>query len=124
MTHRRGELSDTQWAKLRPFLPPERPKRRGRRWQPHRRILNGILWILRTGAPWRDLPPRYGPWQTVYDRYRRWQRNGLWTRFLQSLQAHEDAPGRLHWEEGSADSTIVRAHQQAAGARHSAAQTA
>jgi transposase len=76
----------------------------------------GILWRLRTGAPWRDIPARYGPWQTCYDRYVRWQQQGLWTPILQALQAQQDAAGRLHWAAGSLDSTIVRAHQHAAGA--------
>jgi transposase len=116
MTRRRGELSDTQWAQLAPLLPPERPKKRGHPWQPHRQVLNGILWRLRTGAPWRDVPARYGPWQTCYDRYVRWQQQGLWIQIRQALQAQQDAAGRLHWAAGSLDSTIVRAHQPAAGA--------
>jgi transposase len=116
MTPRRGELSDRQWARLAPLLPPERPKTPGHPWQPHRKVLNGILWRLRTGTPWRDIPARYGPWHTCYDRYVRWQRQGLWRQILQALQAQEDAAGRLHWAEGSLDSTIVRAHQHAAGA--------
>jgi transposase len=116
MTRRRGELSDPQWAQWAPLLPPERPKTPGHPWQPHRQVLNGILWRLRTGTPWRDIPTRYGPWQTCYDRYVRWQRPGLWCQILQALQAREDAAGRLHWAEGSLDSTIVRAHQAAAGA--------
>jgi transposase len=118
MPRHRGELSDLNWTKLQPLLPPERAKKRGHPWSPHRRIVNGMLWVARTGAPGRDLPRRYGPWKTVYDRFRRWQRNGLWTQILQALQAQEDAAGRLHWDEGSADSTIVRAHQHAAGAPH------
>jgi transposase len=79
-------------------------------------VLNGILWRLRTGAPWRDVPVRYGPWQTCYDRYVRWQQQGVWIQILQALQARAAAAGRLHWAEGSLDSTIVRAHQHAAGA--------
>jgi transposase len=116
MTRHRGELSDTQWARLAPLLPPERPKKPGHPWQSHRTVLNGILWRLRTGAPWRDVPARYGPWQTCYDRYVRWQQQGLWIQIRQALQAREDAAGRLHWAAGRLDSTIVRAHQPAAGA--------
>jgi transposase len=58
----RGELTDKAWAQLAPLLP--RNQRRGGRWRDHRTVVNGILWKLRTGAPWRDLPERYGPWQT------------------------------------------------------------
>jgi transposase len=84
MTRRRGELTDRQWTQLAPLLPPERPKKPGHPWQPHRQVLNGILWRLRTGAPWRDVPARYGPWQTCYDRYVRWQHQGLWIQILQA----------------------------------------
>jgi transposase len=106
MPRRRGELSDPQWAILAPLLPPERPKKPGHPWQPHRPVLNGILGRLRTGAPWRDVPARYGPWHTCYDRYVRWQRQGLWGRILQALQARQDAAGRLQWAEGSLDSRL------------------
>src|ERR1044071_9641813 len=64
----RHELTDQQWEQLRPLLPPQKPPT-GRPAADHRRILNGILWLLRTGAPWRDLPERYGPWQTVASRF-------------------------------------------------------
>src|SRR3954447_25914218 len=68
----RGELSDQEWERLQPHLPPERPEK-GRPNVEHRRIINGILWRERTGAPWRDLPERYGPWSTVYSRFWRWR---------------------------------------------------
>jgi transposase len=116
MTPRRGELSDRQWAQLAPLLPPERPTKPGHPWQPLRKVLTGILWRLRTGTTWRDIPARYGPWQTCYDRYVRWQHQGLWVHILQALQARADAADRLHWAKGSLDSTIVRAYQHAAGA--------
>jgi transposase len=64
----RGELTDKAWDRIEPLLPKN--GRRGKQWQDHRRVINGILWKLRTGAPWRDLPERYGPWQTCYDRLR------------------------------------------------------
>jgi transposase len=111
----RFDLTDRQWERLEPLLPPERP-RTGRPNDDHRRIVNGILWVLRTGAPWRDLPERYGPWRTVYARFARWQRDGTWDRLLAHVQTKSDAVGEVVWEV-SIDSTAVRAHQHAAGAR-------
>src|SRR4051794_40356946 len=70
---RRGDLTDQQWQQLEPLLPPEKP-RTGRPNEDHRQILNGILWIHRTGAPWRDLPRRYGPVGTVSSRFYRWRK--------------------------------------------------
>lgn len=81
-----------------------------------RRLIDGIRWRVRTGAPWRDLPPEYGPWQTVYGLFRRWQRDGVWSWVLTGLQARADAAGLITWEV-NVDSTICRAHQHAAGAR-------
>lgn len=98
-----------------PLLPSTRP-RRGGRWRDHRQILNGILFRVRTGIPWRDLPERYGPWQTVYKRFARWQTDGTWTRIEAALRAQADAAGELDWD-AQIDSTVVRAHQHAAGAR-------
>src|SRR5438034_8656942 len=115
MTVRRHEITDAEWERLAPLLPPERP-RTGRPNKSHRLIVNGILWKLRTGAPWRDLPERYGPWQTVYDRFVRWRRDGTWDRLLAHVQTKSDAVGEVEWEV-SIDSTVVRAHQHAAGAR-------
>ena len=75
-----------------------------------------ILWKLRTGAPWRDLPERYGPWQTCYDRFVRWRRDGTWDRLLALAQTKSDAVGEVEWDV-NVDSTVVRAHQHAAGGR-------
>lgn len=88
----------------------------GGRWKDHRTVLNGILWRLRTGAPWRELPSRYGPWQTCYDRFVRWRRDGTWERLLSEVQTKSDAVGEVEWLV-SVDSTLARAHQHAAGAR-------
>ncbi|MCW2241862.1 IS5 family transposase [Azospirillum canadense] len=112
----RFELTDAQWAQLEPRLPPEKP-RTGRPNHSHRRILNGILWINRTGAPWKDLPDHYGPVGTVSSRFYRWRRAGVWQRTLEALQARADRQGRVDWSLHFLDSTIVRAHQHAAGAR-------
>src|SRR5919199_743886 len=110
----RGELTDSAWAQIAPLLPMTR--RRGKQWADHRRVINGILWKVRTGAPWRDLPERYGPWQTCYDRFVRWRRDGTWDRLLAHAQTKSDAVGEVIWEV-SLDSTVARAHQHAAGAR-------
>ena len=74
----RGDLTDDQW-RLRPLLPPQKPGT-GRPGKDHRTVINGILWVLRTGAPWRDLPERFGPWATVASRFYRWRKQGLWER--------------------------------------------
>jgi len=112
----RGELTDEQWAELEPLLPPEKP-RTGKPNKAHRAIVNGIVWKLRTGAPWRDVPERYGPWSTVYSRFWRWQRAGLWDRLFAAVQRRADADGRLEWAVHFVDGTVIRAHQHAAGAR-------
>ena len=112
---RRYELSDEQWELIRDLLPANK-KQRGCPWKDHRAILNAILWLLRTGAPWRDLPERYGPWQTVYDRFRRWQREGLFDRILEQLQIRLDAEGRIDWDLWCVDGSSIRASRAAAGA--------
>lgn len=111
----RFDLCDAQWAVLEPLLP--KPSTRGRppKWS-KRQLIDGIRWRIRTGAPWRDLPPQYGPWQTVYGLFRRWQRDGTWAQILAALQARAEASGMITWEV-NVDSTIMRAHQHAAGAR-------
>ncbi len=112
----RRDLTNEQWEPLGPLLPPQKPKT-GRPAADHRTILNGILWILRTGAPWRDLPECYGPWRTVASRFYRWRKAGLWGRILDAVQQLADAMGLLDWSVHYVDSTVVRAHQHAAGAK-------
>jgi transposase len=114
----RGDLTDKQWKRLATHIPPQKPQT-GRPNLDHRQIINGILWVLRTGAPWRDLPERYGPWSTVYSRFYRWQKAGIWERIFTHLQAEADAANTLDWAIHDADSSVVRAHQHAAGAHHS-----
>ena len=116
----RFDLTDRQWRRLEPLLPPQRP-RTGRPNDDHRRIVNGILWVLRTGAPWRDLPERYGPVGTVSSRFYRWRGAGVWDRALAALQAAADAKGRIDRDLHFVGATIVRAHQHAAGARRTGA---
>jgi transposase len=117
---RRGDLTDAQWRRLEPLLPPAKPWT-GRPNEDHRRILNGILWIDRTGAPWRDLPERHGPVGTVSSRFYRWRAAGAWQRVLSALQAEAEARGEVDWGLHFVDATVVRAHPHAAGARHAGA---
>jgi transposase len=112
----RHELTDTQWERLAPLLPPQKPHT-GRPNKDHRTFINAKLWLLRTGAPWRDLPERYGCWKTVASRFYRWQRAEIWQRILAWLQEEADADGKLDWSLHYVDGTIIRAHQHAAGAR-------
>ncbi len=112
----RGDLSDEQWERLEPLLPATKP-RTGRPNHGHRRVIDGILWIDRTGAPWRDLPERYGKWQTVSSRFYRWREAGIWDRILGALQQRAEGEGKLDWRVHYVDSTVVGAHQHAAGAK-------
>src|SRR4051794_29717366 len=99
----RYELTEAQWRRLEPLLPKQQ---RGGVWRDHRTVLNAILWIVSTGAPWRDLPERYGPWQTAYDRFRRWRKNGTWLKLLGELQAELEERGQIDWADFFIDSTI------------------
>ena len=111
----RADLTDAQWAVLEPLLPRGKKPGRPPVWS-RRRLIDGIRWRVRTGAPWRDVPARYGPWQLAYGLFRRWQRDGTWRRIVTALQARADAAGLITWDV-SVDSTVTRAHQHAAGAR-------
>ena len=112
----RHELTDEQWNRLEPLLPPEKPET-GRPSKEHKTIINGILWILGTGAPWRDLPEYYGSWSTVASRFYRWRKAGIWDRVLAKLQQVADGAGQIDWEVHYVDGTNIRAHQHAAGAK-------
>jgi len=109
----RHELTEEEWRAIEPLLPNER--RRGRPWKNHRKVINGILWILATGAPWRDLPGRYGAWQTVYDRFAKWRRSGLFHSIFRVLQERLDADGLIDWDLWCIDGASVRASRAAAG---------
>src|SRR5579863_7192678 len=113
-TPRRHELSDEKWSRLEPLLPKGR---RGRAAQNLRRTVNGIVWLDKTGAPWRDLPERYGPWRTVASQFYRWVRAGVWEHLLAQVQQQADAQGHLDWQTHYVDGSVIRAHQHAAGAR-------
>ena len=115
----RGDLTDAQWEALQPLLPIGRKPGRPPKWT-KRQLIDAIRWRTRIGAPWREIPERYGPWQNAYGLFRAWSRNGTWADILTKLQARADAAGLITWDV-SIDSTIVRAHQHAAGARHDGA---
>jgi transposase len=110
----RHDLTDEEWALLEPLL-PDRSPRKARPWKDHRELVNGVLWRTRTGSPWRDLPASYGCWKTIYNRHRRWSADGTWVRVLQELQRGCDMVEE-RWVI-AIDSTVVRAHHHAAGAR-------
>ena len=110
---RRYELTDEQWAILKSHLPSNGSP--GGQWEEHRPIVNGMFWILHSGAAWRDLPERYGPWQTVYDRFNRWQKDGTLDRVLEALQMQLDEEGYIEWDLWCIDATHVRASRAAAG---------
>jgi transposase len=112
---RRFDLTDAQWAILEPLLPAPRRPGRPSRWT-KRQLIDGIRWRIRVGAPWRDVPACYGSWPAVYALFRRWQRDGAWARILAALQTRADAHALIGWQV-SVDSTIMRVHQHAAGAR-------
>jgi transposase len=104
----RYELSDYEWTAIKPMLPN---KPRGVRRVNDRRVLNGIFWVLRSGAPWRDLPEVYGPRTTCYNRFVRWRRAGVWDQIMDALAAGHDAAVQM------IDTSVVRVHQHGAVSR-------
>jgi len=111
-------ISDELWAVIAPVL-PDGSGRRGRPWNDHRLTLEGIAWRFRTGSPWRDLPDHFGAWQSIWERHRRWSTDGTYQKMFDAVRA--DAPDGDDETLNliSVDSTSVRAHQHAAGARFS-----
>ena len=99
---------------LAPLLPAQ--PSRGGQWRDHRQVINAICWVKRTGSPWRDLPERYGPWKTPYQRFRRWAADGTWARLKAHVVAVAELDDDIDWH-AQIDSTVVRTHQHAAGAR-------
>jgi transposase len=111
----RYELTDEQWQKIEKMFPANKGKRGGQ-WQDHRQVVNGMIWILCSGAPWRDLPERYGNWKRVYDRFRRYRIDGFFGQLLRKLQVQLNKQGLIDFHLWHVDSTTVRAHKSAAGA--------
>src|SRR5438034_2113607 len=108
------DLTDTQWQILEPtFRPMRRTDGRGRPWQETRAVLNGVLWILRTGAPWHDLPRRYPPYQTCHRRFQHWQRTGLLREVLQCLAEDLRDRGKLDLSETFIDASFSSAKKGA-----------
>jgi transposase len=112
---RRYELTEEQFELIEDLFP--KSGGRGGQWNDHRLTLNGIFWILHSGAQWREVPERYGCWQSVYDRFVRWRRNGTLDAILHRLQMRLDKDGRIDWDLWCIDGTNVRASRSAAGAR-------
>lgn len=119
---RAGVLSDELWAVIEPVL-PSGVGRRGRPWRDHRRVLEGIAWRFRSGAPWRDVPADFGPWQSIWDRHRRWSEEGTYDRMFAAVRASSKVEDVEVIALMSIDSTSIRVHQHAAGARFHCAST-
>jgi transposase len=108
------DLTEAQWQALRSLLTPkQRPDGRGRPWRDARAVLNGILWVLRTGAPWHDLPDRYPPYQTCHRRFQQWQRDGTLTQLLHALAEDLRARGKLDLSETFIDASFSSAKKGA-----------
>lgn len=108
---RRYELTDEEWKQIAPMFPPENTGKRGRPCKDNRTMLNAMVWLARSGAPWRDLPERYGPWESVYSRFRKWIDDGILDNIFRVLSLEAEL------EELSMDATIVQVHQHSAGAK-------
>lgn len=112
---KRHSLTDEQWEVVDPFL-PHSTARTGRPPKDRRLMLDGIFWVLATGAPWRDLPERFGPWQTVYDHFSKWRKSGVYAAIIEALQIKLDQAGLIDWDLWCVDGASVRAARAAAGA--------
>ena len=110
----RRALTDAHWRRTEPLIPGKEGDK-GRHGEDNRLFVDAVLWVARAGAPWRDLPDEFGNWNSVFQRFRRWARNGVWERIFSALMESPD------FEYLIIDSTIVRAHQHAAGAKKGAA---
>ena len=109
-SYRRHDISDHIWNRIEAYLPGSK-NYVGRSGKDNRSFINGVLWLLRTGAPWRDLPPCYGNWSSIHKRFTRWRDSGAWERFLNIVMDDPD------FEWLMIDSTFCKVHPHAAGAR-------
>jgi len=110
---RRYELTDEQWALIESLMPKPRP---GGRWNDHRTTINGMMWVLKSGSPWRDMPERYGSWKSVHHRFNRWSGDGTIDKILDRLRLRLDKDGFIDWDVWCVDGSNIRAHPAAAGA--------
>ena len=108
---RRYELTDQEWDQIADLFPEENTGKPGRPPKENRTMLNAMVWLARSGVPWRDLPERYGPWETVYSRFRKWIEDGILDNIFRILSLEAEL------EELSIDAYIVQAHQHSAGAK-------
>jgi transposase len=106
---KRYELTSSQWERIKDLLPPERTGKRGRPGKDNRVMLNGMLWVARSGAQWRELPEAYGPWQSVYARFAKWRDSGVLEAIFRALSQDADM------ENLSMDSTSIKVHESANG---------
>ncbi|MEL6109147.1 MAG: IS5 family transposase [Planctomycetota bacterium] len=111
----RHDLTDESWNAIRHLLPACSNGQKGRDWNDHRPIINGIIWILQTGSPWRDLPVEFGKWKTTYNRFRRWVNEGLWDKIFQHLLRKLDMLGNVDRTVWCVDGSVIRAHRVASG---------
>jgi putative transposase len=107
-------LTDAKWQSIEQLV-PGKPGDRGRHGKDNRLFVDAVLWLVRTGVPWRDLPEEFGKWNSVFQRFRRWAKKGIWKGIFESLGIDPDMEYLI------IDSTVVRAHQHAAGAPKRAA---
>ena len=112
---KRYELDEYRYELIKDLLPET--GKPGGRWNDHRTVLNGMFWVLNSGAQWREMPERYGHWETIYSRFRRWSRDGTFERMLKRLQLRLNEDGSIDLDTWYVDSTIVRGSRSAAGAR-------
>ena len=112
------DLTDAQWTFIEPLRPkpPKRADGRGRPWRASRAVLNGILWILRTGAQWAELPSRYPPYQTCHRRFQQWQRAGVMDRLLEALARDLEQRGQINLDECFVDGSFSAAKKGGPGA--------
>ena len=110
-TSKRYEVTDEEWNRIQKYFSFAEKKRIGRPRNDDRQMMNGMLWIARSGAAWRDLPERYGAWSSVYRRFKEWEESGLFRRIFEELAEDADL------QDMSLDSTSIKAHQASAGAK-------
>ena len=113
---KRHELTQAEWERIKPMI-PTREGLRGRPAKDTRLMINAMLWIVSTGAPWRDLPEWYGPWKTVYNTFQRWIKSGIWQLLYETLLENAPVSNPVEWTIWEIDSTTCKVHQHASGGK-------